>query len=162
MGSFLTKRKEMTDGFIDRLREALGQRSVLTGADIEPRYCHDLAGNSVAQPRAVVRPSTTEEVSAVLRLCHREKVPVTTQGGMTGVVGGALPNANEIVLSMELMNAVEEVDTSSGAAVVQAGAPLQRYRNGSSRKATCSHSISARAVAALSAATSRQMPAATA
>ncbi|UPK28199.1 FAD-binding oxidoreductase [Bradyrhizobium sp. 195] len=118
----------MTDGFIDRLREALGQRSVLTGADIEPRYCHDLAGNSVAQPRAVVRPSTTEEVSAVLRLCHREKVPVTTQGGMTGVVGGALPNANEIVLSMELMNAVEEVDTSSGAAVVQAGAPLQKVQ----------------------------------
>ncbi|MCC8969172.1 FAD-binding oxidoreductase [Bradyrhizobium brasilense] len=116
----------MTEGFIDRLCEALGKGSVLTGTHIDTRYYHDLAGKPVAQPRAVVRPRTTEEVSALLRLCHREKVPVTTQGGMTGVVRGGLPNANEIVLSMELMNAVEEVDTSSGAAIVQAGAPLQK------------------------------------
>ncbi|KRR29643.1 hypothetical protein CQ13_38285 [Bradyrhizobium retamae] len=119
---------DTTDGFINRLREALGKGSVLTGTDIGSRYYHDLAGKLVAQPRAVVRPRTTEEVSALLRLCHREQVPVTTQGGMTGVVRGALPNANEIVLSMELMNAVEEVDTSSGAAIAQAGAPLQKVQ----------------------------------
>ncbi|WP_247493264.1 FAD-binding oxidoreductase [Bradyrhizobium sp. 142] len=64
----------------------------------------------------------------MLRLCHSKKVPLTTQGGMTGLVRGALPNPNEIVLSMELMNAVEEVDTSSGAAAVQAGAPLQKVQ----------------------------------
>ena len=44
-------------------------------------------------------------------------VPVTTQGGMTGLVRGGLPNANEVVLSMELMNKVEEVDTSTGVAI---------------------------------------------
>ncbi|MCK1641403.1 FAD-binding oxidoreductase [Bradyrhizobium sp. 157] len=118
----------MTDSFIDRLCKALRKGSVLTGTDIDPRCYHDLAGKPVAQPRAVVRPKTTEDVSALLRLCHREKVPVTTQGGMTGLVRGALPNPNEIVLSMELMNAVEEVDTSSGAAVAQAGAPLQKIQ----------------------------------
>ena len=46
------------------------------------------AGKPVPKPRAVVRPKTTEDVSALLRLCHREKVPVTTQGGMTGLVRG--------------------------------------------------------------------------
>lgn len=118
----------MSDGFIDELREALDNGSVLTGPDIESRYYHDLAGNSVAKPRAVVRPRTTEQVSALLRLCHRERVPVTTQGGMTGLVRGALPNADELVLSMERMNAVEEVDTSAGAAVAQAGASLQKIQ----------------------------------
>ncbi|QQN65473.1 FAD-binding oxidoreductase [Bradyrhizobium diazoefficiens] len=118
----------MSDGFIDELREALDNDSALSGPDIDTRYHLDLAGKSVAKPRAVVRPRTTEQVSTLLRLCHREKVPVTTQGGMTGLVRGALPNANEIVLSMERMNAVEEVDTSAGAAVAQGGAPLQKIQ----------------------------------
>jgi FAD/FMN-containing dehydrogenase len=118
----------MSDGFIDQLTTTLGKGQVLAGSDIEPRYHHDLAGNPVPKPRAVVRPKTTEDVSALLRLCHREKVPVTTQGGMTGLVRGALPNASEIVLSMERMNAVEEVDTSTGVAIVQAGTPLQKIQ----------------------------------
>jgi FAD/FMN-containing dehydrogenase len=118
----------MTDGFIDELRAALGAGAVLSGADIDARYFHDLAGRPVDKPRAVVRPKSTEDVSALLKLCHREKVPVTTQGGMTGLVRGGLPNASEIVLSMELMNRVEEVDTSSGVAIAQAGTPLQKIQ----------------------------------
>ena len=87
-----------------------------------------MAGNPVPKPRAVVRPRTTEEVSALLRLCHRHGVPVTTQGGMTGLVRGALPNADEIVLSMERMNAIEEVDARGGVAIAQAGTPLQKLQ----------------------------------
>ncbi len=118
----------MSDRFIDELRHALDAGSVLTGADIEARYHHDLAGQPVEKPRAVVRPRTTDDVAALLRLCNRAKVPVTTQGGMTGLVRGALPNAGEIVLSMERMNAVEEVDTSTGVAIAQAGCPLQKIQ----------------------------------
>jgi FAD/FMN-containing dehydrogenase len=118
----------MADGFIDELCNTLGKGLVLAGADIEPRYHHDMAGKPVPKPRAVVRPKTTEDVSSLLRLCHREKVPVTTQGGMTGLVRGALPNADEIVLSMERMNTVEEVDTSTGVAIAQAGTPLQKIQ----------------------------------
>ncbi len=47
---------------------------------------------------------------------------------MTGLVRGALPKADDIVLSMELMNQVEEVDTSTGVAIVQAGTPLQKIQ----------------------------------
>jgi FAD/FMN-containing dehydrogenase len=74
----------MSEDFIDELRSALGKGAVLSGGDIDARYHHDLAGNPVPKPRAVVRPRTTEDVSVLLRLCHREGVPVTTQGGMTG------------------------------------------------------------------------------
>ena len=101
---------------------------MLSGGDIDARYHHDLAGNPVPKPRAVVRPRTTEDVSVLLRLCHREGIPVTTQGGMTGLVRGALPNANEIVLSMERMNGIEEVDASAGVAIAQAGTPLQKLQ----------------------------------
>ncbi|WOH54052.1 FAD-binding oxidoreductase [Bradyrhizobium sp. sBnM-33] len=117
----------MSEDFINELRNTL-DNGVVSGADIDARYYHDLAGNPVPKPRAVVRPRTTEDVSVLLRLCHREGVPVTTQGGMTGLVRGALPNANEIVLSMERMNSVEEVDASAGVAIAQAGTPLQKLQ----------------------------------
>ena len=118
----------MADGFIDELREALRPDAVLTGDQIDARYFTDMAGVPVAKPRAVVRPRTTEEVCSLLRLCHRDKVPVTTQGGMTGLVRATMPQNGEIVLSMELMNAIEEIDTSSGVAIVQAGAVLQKVQ----------------------------------
>lgn len=118
----------MSHGFIDGLRGVLDQTSVLTGTDIDERYYHDFAGKAVAKPLAVVRPRTTEQVSDFLRLCNQAKIPVTPQGGLTGLVRGALPSANEIVLSMERMNAVEEVDASAGVAIAQAGAPLQRIQ----------------------------------
>jgi FAD/FMN-containing dehydrogenase len=118
----------MSEGFIDELRNALDKSMVLSGGDIDARYHHDLAGNPAPKPRAVVRPRTTEDVSVLLRLCHREGVPVTTQGGMTGLVRAALPNADEIVLSMERMNSVEEVDASAGVAIAQAGTPLQKLQ----------------------------------
>lgn len=118
----------MSDGFIDALHNALDRNAVLSGNEIDARYHHDIGGNPAPKPRAVVRPKTTDDVSALLRLCHREGVPVTTQGGMTGLVRATLPNANEVVLSMERMNTIEEVDASAGVAIAQAGTPLQKLQ----------------------------------
>ena len=67
----------MSEDFIDELRNALDKGAVLSGSDIDARYHHDLAGHPAPKPRAVVRPRTTEDVSALLRLCHREGIPVT-------------------------------------------------------------------------------------
>jgi glycolate oxidase len=50
-------------------------------------------------PGLVVMPSSTEEVRAIMRLCHRRKVPVVVRGAGTGLSGGALPNPNGVLLS---------------------------------------------------------------
>ena len=76
----------------------------------------------------MVRPKSTEEVSRFLKLCNRERIAVTTQGGMTGLTRATMPHEGEVVLSMERMNAIEEVDTSSNVAIVQAGAVLQKIQ----------------------------------
>lgn len=75
-----------------------------------------------------MRPRSTEEVSTFLKLCHQARVPVTTQGGMTGLVRATMPLPGEIVLSMERMNAIEEVDTGGGVVITQTGVPLQRLQ----------------------------------
>ena len=58
------------------------------------------------QARVVLRPSTTEQVSAVLRHCHERGIAVCPQGGNTGLVGGSVPVFDEVVLSFARMNKV--------------------------------------------------------
>jgi len=77
------------------------------------------------QALALVRPRTTEEVSRAMGICHARRQPVVTQGGLTGCVSGAVSAPDEIILSLERMNAIEAVDASAGTAIVQAGVILQ-------------------------------------
>ena len=99
----------MQPAIIGELRAVFDATTVLTGSDIHARYFTDVHGVPVPPPIAVMRPRTTEDVSKFLGMCHNARVPVTTQGGMTGLVGATMPFAGEIVLSMERMNAIEAV-----------------------------------------------------
>src|SRR5262245_30595564 len=114
--------------FIDELRSVFDATTVLTGSNIDARYHTDMAGVPVAPPLAVMRPRSTEDVSTFLRLCHLARVPVTTQGGMTGLVRATMPQPGEIVLSMERMNAIEEVDTGGGVVITQTGVRSEERR----------------------------------
>jgi FAD/FMN-containing dehydrogenase len=116
----------MQPAIIGELRAVFDATTVLTGDDIHARYFTDVRDEPVPPPIAVMRPRTTEDVSRFLSICYKARVPVTTQGGMTGLVGATLPFAGEIVLSMERMNAIEEVDTGGAVVIAQAAVPLQR------------------------------------
>lgn len=70
-------------------------------------------------------PRTTEEVSAALRLCHEHRVAVVPQGGLTGLAGAAVPVEGCVAISMERMNAIEDINSRSMLMTVQAGATLQ-------------------------------------
>ncbi|GAA2711689.1 FAD-binding oxidoreductase [Actinoplanes palleronii] len=107
------------------LAEIVGAEHCLTGTDIGARYAQDLWGSDrKGDPQLVVRPGGTAEVAAILRLCHERGVPVVPQGGMTGLVSGGVPGADEVVLSLERMNRVEELDRSTRTMTVQAGCTL--------------------------------------
>jgi len=115
----------MLEKTIAELRAALGAASVLTGADIPARHGADWSGLPAQPPVALVLPRSTDDVSATLRICHAHRVPVTAQGGLTGLVGGARPIEGGIALSLERMRGIEEIDTATGAATVLAGTPLE-------------------------------------
>ena len=72
-------------------------------------------------PLAVVLPETTEQVAAVLRVCHAEGVRVIPRGAGTSLSGGALPMADAVVVGMMRMNRILAIDYADRAAVVQAG-----------------------------------------
>ena len=110
---------------IARLRAALGEAGVRTGADIPARNRSDASAEAVAEPLALLLPRTTAEVAAALALCHAARQPVVPQGGMTGLVDGSRPDKGEIAISLERMSGVEEVDPVSGTITALAGTPLE-------------------------------------
>jgi len=111
----------------DELCAALGEAvndQLQRGPAIEPRYLRDWSPIEPGAPLAVVRPATTAEVAAVLKLCHAARRPVVPQGGRTGLAGAAVPGAGEVVLSLERLTGVEEVDASGATLVARAGTPI--------------------------------------
>lgn len=108
---------------IDALVEALGSK-IRTGPDIPSRNHADASGLQPAVPQALILPQTTEDVSTALRICHKHRQSVVTQGGLTGLAGGAHPQTGEIALSLERMNGVEEIDPASATLTALAGTPL--------------------------------------
>src|SRR6476620_3015464 len=72
-------------------------------------------------PLAVVLPSTTEEVSAIMRFCHENGVKVVPRGAGTSLCGGAIPQEDAIVLGVSKMNRVLEVNLADRYIRVESG-----------------------------------------
>lgn len=109
---------------LSALERELGPGGLIVGEEVSTRFT-GWGREGPCLARAVVRPSSTEQVSAVLRLCHAADQPVVVQGGMTGLVDGAVPTSDELALSLERLTGIEEVDVVGRTMTVQAGVPLQ-------------------------------------
>lgn len=109
---------------ISALREAV-QSPVLAGAAIPEKYQRDWSSEAPGIPLALVRPASTAEVAAVLKVCAARSQKVVVQGGLSGLCGGGNPQAGEVALSLELLNGIEEIDTVAMTMTVRAGTPLQ-------------------------------------
>jgi glycolate oxidase len=106
---------------VDELRQIVGQGNVLVGSeDMEP-YAHDEVVGLRAQPEVVVRVTSTGQVSQILRLAQRTRVPVTPRGAGYGLSGGAVPVYGGIVLSLEKMNRILEIDKDNLMVTVEPG-----------------------------------------
>jgi len=113
------------------LRAIVGENGVLTGERLASRVYDKHVGTVAA--RVLVRPSSTEQVSAVLRLCHSRGQPVVPHGGLTGLVYGCSARENELLLSLECLNQIESVDVAGRTMRVQAGVTLQRVQEEAER-----------------------------
>ena len=106
---------------VSELQEALGREQVVTEPEQLRVYeCDGLTGHR-AIPELVVLPNSTEEVQAVVRACHRERVPFVARGAGTGLSGGATPIAGGVVVSLARMNRILEIDLDSQRVVVEPG-----------------------------------------
>mgnify|MGYP001627859815 FL=1 len=115
----------MTD-LREQLSDIVGAAHVLSGADAAG-YLKDWTGQWSGTALAVVRPGTTEEVAAVVRLANAGGLSLTVQGGNTSVAGGSVPGQGEagLVLSLTRMNRIRDIDARARTVTVDAGAIIQ-------------------------------------
>lgn len=111
--------------FLSELISSLGADVVQVAADVPERYWTDWSGTPPQQPLALVRPRSTEDVSSLLRLCSAHRIAVVPQGGLTGLAGAAVPAEGAVAVSLERLNAIEDINTQTGLMQVQAGVTLQ-------------------------------------
>ncbi|MER8444962.1 FAD-binding oxidoreductase [Mesorhizobium sp. M1066] len=111
---------------IAALAGVLPNGGLLTADEDLARYSRDWSGDHFGRPLAVARPASVEEMSALMRYCHAQRIPVVPQGGLTGLVGAAVAaDGGEIVISLERMNRIRSISPIDFAMVVEAGCILE-------------------------------------
>jgi len=123
----------MTTTLIQQLSALLPPGGILQGEDVSQRKA-GIWRDDLIDAQAILRPQTTEQVSAILKICHGAGQTVVTHGGLTGLVAGADSRPVDIVLSMENMNRIEEIDETGRTMTVQAGVPLQAIQEAAENK----------------------------
>ena len=90
---------KITPEIAGQLRAAGGVGRFFYGEEIDPNYAHDeMPIYGKFMPEAAVDVETTEEVSAIMKICSENKIPVTCRGAGTGLVGGCVPIVGGLVL----------------------------------------------------------------
>ena len=117
---------QLKNGLIAQLRAVVGPAGLITDPQAQATYTTDWLGKWHGQVPVVVRPANTLETAAVMRICHSRRTPVVTQGGNTGMSGGATPDNSgaQVIVSTNRMNRVRAVDPVNNTMTVDAGVIL--------------------------------------
>jgi FAD/FMN-containing dehydrogenase len=113
----------------DQLRAVVGAAHLLEDRSVIASYETDWTGRFHGTARCVVRPVSTAEVVGVLAACVQAGVPVSVQGGNTGLVGGGVPADGSVLLSTTRLSDIEAVDVVAGQLTVGAGCTLAQLQH---------------------------------
>ncbi|KEO91730.1 2-hydroxyacid dehydrogenase [Erythrobacter longus] len=118
-----------TNHFAELAADLLGPKGWTAIADDLEPWLTDWRGRYSGKAIGLASPASTQEVSALVKLCARFNVPIVPQGGNSGMAGGATPDASgsAILLSLRRMNTIRELDATAGLAVCDAGVILQTF-----------------------------------
>jgi glycolate oxidase len=110
----------MEESFIKELAKIVGREDILFSKKDLLAYSYD-ATQQQEMPEAIVFPSSTAEVSAVMKAAHREQIPIVPRGAGTGISGGTVPIRGGLILELSRMNSILGMDTANRRAVVGPG-----------------------------------------
>jgi glycolate oxidase len=109
---------------ISFFQSLLGDRC-LTDFEQRKEYGHDETEDLNFPPSAVLKPTSVDEVSKIMRYCFEQEIPVSPAGARTGLSGGALPTHGGILISMEKFNRILEIDENNHQVTTEPGVITQ-------------------------------------
>ncbi len=116
---------------LSRFEAIVGKGGAITAPQEQEPYLREWRDRYVGSSPLILRPTTVEQVSAILALAHEERIAIVPQGGNTGAVGGQIPfeSGDEIVLSLERMKSIRAVDAPGNSITVEAGVTLKSVQD---------------------------------
>ncbi len=120
----MSEYQQVTPEIVKKLRGIVGENYVLVDDEDQlQEYSHDEVAETKFHrvPEVVVKPSSTEEVSQIMKLANQELIPVTPQGARSGLSGGGVAARGGILLSVERMNRILEIDKENMMAIAEPG-----------------------------------------
>src|SRR6516162_5721543 len=122
----IEERSMKVDAALERIKAVVGPRGWIDDPNEEEAYLTEARRLWRGATRLVVRPASTEEVAAVVRICAEAKLAIVPQGGNTGLVGGGVPpeDGHNIVLALGRMNRIRAIDPVNFTMTVEAGCIL--------------------------------------
>ena len=120
--------KKIDSADVAQFGSLLGTAFVLTDSESLDTFSHDETEDLKYFPEVVLKPASTEEVSAIMRYCNEQLISVTPCGARTGLSGGSLPVCGGVALSMERFNSIIEIDERNLQATVEPGVINQVFQ----------------------------------
>jgi len=121
--------KVIADSDVQHFESILPKKGVVTDAEEILPWNSDWTKKFVGQSKLMLKPSSSEEVAAILSYCNQHKIAIVPQGGNTGLVGGSQPIFDEVILNMSNMNKIINFDESYGIITAEGGVILETMQN---------------------------------
>lgn len=119
----------ITDADLVAYRQIVGDAHVLTDKDALQHYNTDWMRKFKGNASVVVRPSSTEQVSQLMRYNYDHSIACVPQGGNTGLVGGSVPLFDEMILNLGRMSSIHSFNPMNGVVQCDAGVILENLSN---------------------------------
>jgi len=120
---------KLTTAIIEQFRQITGAGFVLLDEESLNNYGHDETEHLSFPPEVVIRPRTTAEISAIMKICNQHRIPVTPRGAGTGLSGGALPHLGGVLISMDRMNSILSIDERNLQVITEPGVITEVLQN---------------------------------
>lgn len=121
---------------LEPIKQALGPHGFIDGTGDMAAYLEEPRERWTGKAALVARPSSTEEVSAVVALCNQQGIGIVPQGGNTGLSGGAIPDdtGDQIILSLGRLNRLRALDPVEFTLTAEAGCILADIQTAAAEK----------------------------
>ncbi len=120
----------MSENLLEKLTTIVGPQAILTQPEAMAPHLNDWRGRYHGDALAVVKPNSTEQVAATVKLCAATRTAIVPQGGNTSLCGASVPSekSNAIVLNLTRMNQVRSIDLDNNTIAVEAGCVLAQLQ----------------------------------
>ena len=113
----------------EEFRDIVSEPYLLLDETARRDHGHDETEDLMFVPQAVLEPANTAQISQIMQVCTRERIPVTVRGGGSGLAGGALPTHGGLVISMRRFDRILRIDNENFQVTVEPGVITETLQN---------------------------------